>query len=379
MAAAATEGRVALRQVACAVEAVLRATRVTSQLQPGIHAAQSSSAKLDSSPVTVADFASEVVVVNVLQTFLGQDCPPMISEEDADGLAGEDQAAVLDAVVEAANMGLEGLSFVTREAVLESLRWGHRSSTDGKGAWVLDPIDGTKGFLRGPKHQYAVGLGFVDASGQPALGVLACPNLPRTRVKEEDLAAFGGPRGVLLVGVPGEGAWEFPLPDALTRSAAEASSAVDWDTRAVGEMLPHGRRIHTQARAGPSSWRTCESYEAAHSSHALSAAVVAALGCHGKPVRVDSMVKYALLARGDAHLYLRFPRAGYEEKVWDHVAGSAILHAAGGSVTDERGGPLPFGSGPLLTGVTGIIASAVSSEPHKDIIRVVEGCKPMSD
>jgi 3'-phosphoadenosine 5'-phosphosulfate (PAPS) 3'-phosphatase len=86
------------------------------------------------------------------------------------------------------------------------------------------------------------------------------------------------------------------------------------------------------------------------------------------------MVKYALLARGDAHLYLRFPRPGYEEKVWDHAAGSAVLLAAGGSVTDELGEQLPFGTGSLLKGVTGIVASGVPAEPHSKIIRVVAEC-----
>jgi 3'-phosphoadenosine 5'-phosphosulfate (PAPS) 3'-phosphatase len=43
--------------------------------------------------------------------------------------------------------------------------------------WTLDPIDGTKGFLRG--WQYAVCLALlVDARVE--LGVIGCPNLPST-------------------------------------------------------------------------------------------------------------------------------------------------------------------------------------------------------
>ena len=41
--------------------------------------------------------------------------------------------------------------------------------------WTLDPIDGTKGFLRG--DQYAVALALIK-EGKPVLGVLGCPNLP---------------------------------------------------------------------------------------------------------------------------------------------------------------------------------------------------------
>jgi 3'(2'), 5'-bisphosphate nucleotidase len=42
-------------------------------------------------------------------------------------------------------------------------------------AFVLDPIDGTKGYVRG--EQYAVCLGFLRKDGTPEIGVLGCPNL----------------------------------------------------------------------------------------------------------------------------------------------------------------------------------------------------------
>jgi 3'(2'), 5'-bisphosphate nucleotidase len=43
------------------------------------------------------------------------------------------------------------------------------------GMWTIDPIDGTKGFLRG--EQYAVCLSLiVDSKVQ--VGVIGCPNLP---------------------------------------------------------------------------------------------------------------------------------------------------------------------------------------------------------
>lgn len=41
--------------------------------------------------------------------------------------------------------------------------------------WVLDPIDGTKGFIRG--GQYAIGLSYV-VDAEPIIGVIGCPNLP---------------------------------------------------------------------------------------------------------------------------------------------------------------------------------------------------------
>lgn len=63
--------------------------------------------------------------------------------------------------------------------------------------WALDPIDGTKGFLRG--GQYAVCLGLM-VDGEVVVGVLGCPNLP-VDVKQPE-----GAKGVLFSAVKGEGA-----------------------------------------------------------------------------------------------------------------------------------------------------------------------------
>ena len=62
--------------------------------------------------------------------------------------------------------------------------------------WTLDPIDGTKGFLRG--EQYAVCLALlVDSSVE--VGVIGCPNLPLDPQKPD------GQRGCLFIAVRGQG------------------------------------------------------------------------------------------------------------------------------------------------------------------------------
>lgn len=45
-----------------------------------------------------------------------------------------------------------------------------------------------------------------------------------------------------------------------------------------------------------------------------------------------------VLARGDAAINLRFPHAGYREKIWDHAAGALIVHEAGARISDASGG-----------------------------------------
>src|SRR5690606_4322693 len=81
--------------------------------------------------------------------------------------------------------------------------------------WTIDPIDGTKGFLRG--EQYAVSLALV-VNGQIELGLLGCPNLPLDPSRETRT-------GTILHAVRGQGAWQRPLdgdgePTALRVSGA---------------------------------------------------------------------------------------------------------------------------------------------------------------
>lgn len=54
-----------------------------------------------------------------------------------------------------------------------------RISVTGTDTQTLDPVDGTKGFLR--NDQYAVALGLVQ-DGRVVLGVLGCPCLPHPSV-----------------------------------------------------------------------------------------------------------------------------------------------------------------------------------------------------
>jgi 3'(2'), 5'-bisphosphate nucleotidase len=74
---------------------------------------------------------------------------------------------------------------------------------DIEGVWALDPIDGTKGFLRG--GQYAVCLALIQ-DGEVVLGVMGTPNLPVDYNKPD------GEKGVVFVGTKGEGSFQVCLP-----------------------------------------------------------------------------------------------------------------------------------------------------------------------
>lgn len=149
--------------------------------------------------------------------------------------------------------------------------------------WTIDPIDGTKGFLRG--EQYAVCLSLlVDAQVQ--IGVIGCPNLP------VDPANPAAGRGCIFIAVNGHGAEQMTLSGANPAPLSIPDIA-------------------------PADFSFLESVEAAHSSHSFNGRVSALLGITRDPVRMDSQAKYGCLARGEGAAYLRMPTGvGYCEKIW---------------------------------------------------------------
>ena len=171
-------------ELAAAVTAVRQAAALCREVQAAID--PGALAKSDRSPVTVADFGSQALVCRILGQAFPDD--PVIGEEDAAALRDPAHAALRDRVV-----GLVATQTGDADAA-RVLTWIDRG--DAKEAsprfWTLDPIDGTKGFLRG--GQYAIALALI-LDGEIALAALGCPNLG---------AHLDGPRGdgtLLCVGV----------------------------------------------------------------------------------------------------------------------------------------------------------------------------------
>jgi 3'(2'), 5'-bisphosphate nucleotidase len=210
-------------------------------------------------------------------------------------------------------------------------RGGYRGGGTGR-YWVLDPIDGTKGFLRG--DQYAIALALV-VDGAVKVGVLGCPNLPDPK--------------------PGTGAGRL-------FSAVRGGGAVSHDLG--GEQRS---AIHVNGVSDPAQAVVCESVEAAHAAHSVQAGIARRLGITAPPYRIDSQCKYAVVARGEASIYLRLPRdPSYREKVWDHAAGALIIEEAGGRVSDLDGRPLDFSQGRVLGTHRGIVAT--NSAIHEQLL-----------
>lgn len=306
------------RQVA--IEAVTLASELCRAVRSEI--VVGSLAKDDKSPVTIADFGSQALVCQRLRDAFPQDV--IVGEEDSADLRkpGDERAATLDKVVQFVK---RFRSDATPDGVCSWIDAG-----GGKVAsrfWTLDPIDGTKGFLR--NDQYAVALALIEG-GEVQVGVLGCPALPF------DMSDPHSPAGVIFVAARGEGASMAPLGS--------------------DRFVP----IRVAQPSDESRLRFVESVEADHGNSALQQAVAQAAGIAHPPLRMDSQVKYGAIARGDAALYLRLPSPkspDYREKIWDHAAGSLVVQEAGGRVTDMRGRPLDLASDYKMNGNRGVIAS----------------------
>jgi 3'(2'), 5'-bisphosphate nucleotidase len=278
-------------------------------------------AKADASPVTVADFASQAVVLHLLQRRLG--VLPVLAEESSAMLRASGGEALLARVVEAAAHAVPGL---TGTQVLEALDPGVLAEP-GMPAFVLDPVDGTKGFLRG--GQYAVALGWIE-DGAPKFGVLGCPNMD----VGPGAYARPGAAGTVYWSVPGGGVHE-----------------VDLAAPSTGRALPP--RVERQGVP-----RVAQSLEAGHTRHEHVAAIFRHLGVTPAELRLDGQGKYALLARDEADIYLRVPSdPARRECAWDHAAGVAVATGAGLVATDLCGAPLDFAAGPTLARNLGILVA----------------------
>lgn len=328
-------------------EAVLEASLVCRQVQAALDAVRSIT-KDDKSPVTVADFASQAIIARTLTERLG---PVTLVAEEASAFLREDgHEGHLEATLAAVR---ERWDDCTAEQMLEAIDVGS-GDTDHRGYWTLDPIDGTKGFLR--NQQYAVALAYVE-SGTPVLGVLGCPNLPVDMSEPLDVP---NPTGCMYYTIRGEGVYESPAvpsdedpiritrldhaegePICVTASVEKAHSNVS-DTDRILDVLrdDHGEQV-------------------------------------GEPVRLDSQCKYAVVARGQADAYLRMPtKPGYVERIWDHAAGAIIASECGAAVTDIYGHQLDFGHGRGLEKNKGIVCAP--PRIHGRIIDAIQklGIKP---
>lgn len=321
-------------------EAVLRATLVVRDARQRVLAAGAFS-KSDASPVTVADMAGQAVVARTLSERLGA-AFTLVGEESSEPLRGP------------ANSGARALA---REIVAPV--WADASDDDLLGAidlgadkagagresfWTLDPIDGTKGFMRPPDGHYCCCLAYIH-KGEPVVGVLGCPTLDLDA--ERPLGASGA-SGLLMWSAAGRGVFKSALEPG---AAARPVRCAPWDPS------------HTHVRVALSA-------EPDYAAVPRVLPVLEAAGLEARILRLDSQCKYAMVALGRADLFLRLPkRRESPDYIWDHAPGELVTRESGARMTDTHGSKLDFGAGRSLARNAGFVAA--SAALHERLMEVL--------
>ncbi|KAF8411248.1 hypothetical protein HHK36_003795 [Tetracentron sinense] len=371
------------RELQAAVDVVEKACRLCVDVKKSLFSSDGRILeKNDQTPVTVADFGVQALV----SLELGRLFPsiPLVAEEDSAFIRSNLLAdSVVNAVTDKASVGDKAL---THDDVLEALDRGGKDAFafGAKPAtyWVLDPIDGTKGFLKGSEALYVVGCSSLIYScdydvwsseakkgqncvgdynicqklvkllitgclkvglalvveGEIVSGVMGCPNWQEdiynksaTGVKEHKTGLSGS--GIIMVAHVGCGTWTKRLPDMLVSMATRSNG---WS-----RCFVDGCRMVQEARFCISDSQTWESLPLSilfsSTTNADSVGVKQVLLI---PTYCGSLCKYLMVASGRASVFILKARTQTVIKAWDHAVGMICIHEAGGKVTDWKGSQL---------------------------------------
>ena len=181
-----------------------------------------------SEPVTIADYGSQAIICRALQMRYPDDA--VVSEESgaqfAQLVSKEQRAQVLDL-----------LAAVLRQPVSEDELLAWLDFGVGRSAartWVIDPIDGTKGFLA--QRHYAIACGLL-VDGRLQAGIVAAPGYANgagalfyTRAGEAWRAPLSAGGGVKVKVSERRDVSEFVAVQSFERGACQQVPA--WDARA---------------------------------------------------------------------------------------------------------------------------------------------------
>ena len=281
--------------------------------------------KGDGTPLTQADIVSQAIVLSGLR----RDFPD-------DGVLAEEEASNIEKgkIRERACRELRDMGIPCTEEELSELV-NYRGNLKGARTWMIDPIDGTKGFRKGLPYAICIGLYF---EGRPQFGCLAVPLFPDRE---------GRGKGTVIV-YGGKQVGAYVLEGGQDRPRKIRVSGID----RLSHLRLTGSREHDFNNM-------CKRFMAEAGMESF--------------VSMDGATKYALLALGRVDVYFRTAEPGFGIGFpWDHCAGEAVVEGAGGRVTGFSGSPLSYDqqAGSPMRDVKGLLASnAVCHEDLLDIVR----------
>ncbi|OAE26372.1 hypothetical protein AXG93_4324s1390 [Marchantia polymorpha subsp. ruderalis] len=357
-------------ELKAAVDVVERACRLCLSVKTSLNETGGMVEKNDATPVTVADFGVQALLV-------GEEDAGHLRKDLVEGMKTPETSkspALVDLVTEeVARVASERVCSLTPEKVMAAIdRGGKKLNFTNRlksSYWVLDPIDGTRGFLRGGHALYVVGLALV-VDGQLVLGVMGCPNV--SYVVNEG-AVHGTPKlqmvsaqdfnkrpngthsadvqtGLLMASCTGCGCWVKPLSRRPVKS--EEKLTMEDIFKDMLETKVDNCKVLKKARFCISDhevWRSLP-LAVALASASSSEDRVAEHEADILPLCCGSLCKYFAIAFGGASLFILHLNEGSSVKVWDHAAGVICVTEAGGQVTDVIGTPLQemIGTGQVL-------------------------------
>ncbi|KAL3424471.1 3',5'-bisphosphate nucleotidase [Phlyctema vagabunda] len=332
--------------------AVQRASVLTKKVLRGVN--QGALSKSDSSPVTIADFAAQALLISALHAAFPSDT--FVGEEDADVIRQDEQLRSriweLVSTTHLDDVESEALlwSPASVDEMLAVIDLGGRGTGGREGrVWMLDPVDGTATFLKG--HQYAVSLALVE-DGQELIGVLGCPNLTLSagRIKEEVVDDEG--YGIMLSAVKGHGAVQRPMGT----GSLQPSQPIPASSTGPAET----KELHLVDYSLSDRWRRDLVRE-------LSAQLGAAYPASDL---WSSHMRYAALILNAADVQVRIPPSRAKNScVWDHAGAQLIYREVGGRITDLDGGDMDFGAGRKLDN-WGVVAA--KEDVHAGVLEAVK-------
>lgn len=340
-------------ELSLALHAVHTASHLTKSVLRSLKNDVGAETKADDSPVTIADFAAQALLVSALHGAYPDDA--FIGEESADALRSNGALAVRvwDLVLHAKEhhyAGKDGKSEVytaltfpaSQEEMLELIDRGGEGEITRRGrVWVMDPVDGTATFMQG--RQYAVALCLL-VDGVQQVGVLGCPNLaydihaenllqrPTPRIQEDHVDETG--YGLILSAVKGQGTYVRSMtehgmgePRRIDLSSLPLKALADLD--------------FVEATIGKTSLSQTE-----HK------AVAECLGASWPGTVIWSQqMKYAALTLGATDVMLRIPKTKDRfTYIWDHAGGLLLYEEVGGMIRDFDGGQIDFAQGRKISG-----------------------------
>jgi 3'(2'), 5'-bisphosphate nucleotidase len=320
--------------------AVQRAALLTKKVLREID--KGTTSKSDKSPVTIADFAAQALIICAIHHNFPED--KFVGEEAADTLREdvELQKKVWD-LVSAKYLddpdAEELLSApASSEEMLNIIDLGCGPGGRKGRVWMLDPVDGTAAFMRG--QQYAVSLALVE-DGYEKVGVVGCPNLnlESDKVHENQVDKEGC--GLILFTIRDQGAFIRQISSGTLETARKIGRSndvaevkdlhwVEGTTSSSNDIEKH-RKI--AERVGV-SWPGTDLY--------------------------SSQMRYVALAVGGGNINVAIPKKDKISWVWDHAGGHLILKESGGLVTDLNGKEFDFGAGRHLGENYGRIVAPLS-------------------